>query len=516
MGGCVSSSWLPGARAHAARPTLRPYQETAIEGLRAHHRERPILMLPTGAGKTVVACALIHGAIERGGRVVFLVHRRELLKQARDRLADWGIEAGVVAAGWPSSPGPVQVASIATLARRDARPRASVVIVDECQHARAASWERTLEGYERDGACIIGLSATPYRLDGRGLGPMFGAIVAPVTVRELCDQGVLIDPRVLAPPPPDLDGVHRRGGDYVSSELHERYKGLEGDIIDHWRRHANGRRTVMFAVNIQHSIDLVARMVEAGIPAEHLDGSSPPEHRDAVLDRLRLGETLVVSNCMVLGEGWDLPALECAIIARPTASMALHRQMIGRIMRSCDDKDGALVLDHAGNTIRLGLVTDEVEVSLDGKAKRVADHPIRTCPACYCVCPIACSSCPECGHDFEVTEKERRGAPEETDGRLVDVKDMREHRAVFYAQLVTRAAQYGNRVGWARYKFKDQHGDWPSARTQLGRRAYEVERRHYVCRGYEPRVVARGRKTTCGRCWRDASEHETGRVALAW
>ena len=494
----------------ATAPVLRDYQERAITLVRECWRERPILMLPTGAGKTVVASAMIHAAVKKGRRVLFLVHRRELVRQAVTRLADWGIDAGVLAAGWKPSASPVQVASIQTLSRRGVRLLAGLVVVDECQHVRAKTWEEILDDYAKSGACTVGLSATPYRLDGRGLGHTFGRIVNPVTVQQLCDEGVLIEPRVFAPPGPDLKGVHKRGGEYVLSELAERMEKLEGNIIDHWLQIAKGMRTVVFAVDIQHSRQLVDRFNEAGVRAAHVDGTFSAGERDAVLDALAAGDLDLVSNCMVLGEGWDLPALECAVLARPTASLALHRQQIGRIMRAAPGKEGALVLDHAGNTLRHGRVTDEVEVSLDDRAKRDAALAIKTCPMCFYVCLSTAKECPECGHEFSAdTERER---PKESDGKLVEL-GKREHATQVYRDLVRKASRWGNRIGWARYKYKSGHGFWPSDRRGLGRGAAKIEADEYSCRGYEAKSRQYGGEV-CGRCFRREEQHE--RVGLSW
>lgn len=486
---------------------LRDYQERAVAELRAHWRERPILMLPTGAGKTVVAASIIQGAVAKGRRVLFLVHRRELVRQAVERLADWEVRSGVIAAGWPTAPAePVQVASIQTLARR-AKPAADVVIVDECQHARSDTWEELLDHYSEASACVLGLSATPYRLDGRGLGRTFGCIVRPVTVRELCELGVLVEPEVYAPPPPDLTGVPIVRGDYDLDALAQRMKDLCGDIVAHWFKHAQGRRTVAFACSVEHSETMVARFVEQGVRAAHLDGSMAHKDRDAVLAQLASGELELVSNCMVLGEGWDLPALECAILARPTASMALHRQQVGRIMRAAAGKGRAIVLDHAGNTVRLGFVTQEVDVKLDDRAKLAGEPPVKTCPGCFRVVPVNCMKCPECGYEFEDIEK--KTPPDETDETLVRLTPTSdENRREVYRHLVELASDRGSRLGWARHQFLERYGVWPSAAKPLGlgRSAGEVES-VYQCSGYEAKPSQWGEK--CGRCFKAGRGHVT-------
>ena len=507
-------------------------------------------MLPTGAGKTVVASAVIHGAVAKGKRILFLVHRRELVIQAVKRLADWGVEAGVIAAGWEPAPErPVQVASIQTLIRR-ARPTADVVIVDECQHARSETWEELLDHYsppagcceceplareEHEGpcrlapsACIIGLSATPYRLDGRGLGRTFGCVLNPVTVRQLCELGVLIAPRLLAPPGPDLRGVRKVAGEYDLGQVEERMRNLTGDIVSHWMRHARldplaGRtplaapgsqmKTVAFAISIAHSEALVERFLTAGVRAAHLDGTAGATERDNVLGALAHGELDLVSNCMVLGEGWDLPELQCAILARPTASLALHRQQIGRIMRAAPDKNGALVLDHAGNTHRHGLVTSEVEVSLDDRARIVEESPTKTCSECFCVVPANAQVCPECGHEWEVEHKDKT---RETDEELVEIQTTApEDREAWYRGLVAEANLTRKRLGWARYRYQEVCGAWPNAAPPagIGRSKAAAAENRYDCWTYEPKKSEWGER--CGRCFRDERAHEKSKLERA-
>ena len=482
---------------------LRDYQLRAVEDARAQYRlgkRRIVMMLPTGSGKTVIAASMIRSATDKGTRTLFLVHRRELVLQAAERLRAWGVEPGIIAAGTPEHRDrPCQVASIQTLARRE-RPDAGLVFVDECQHARAQTWSDLLDLYR--GSCVVGLSATPYRLDGLGLGALFESIVQPISVLELCESGVLVAPRVLAPPGPDLSGVRKVHGEYDLVQLSEVMEKLCGNTVEHWLKHGSGRKTVGFAVNIAHSCELVRRFQAAGVRAAHVDGGTSREERDSVLAQLRDGALDVVWNCMILGEGWDLPALSCAVLARPTASMALHRQQIGRIMRAADGKGEALVLDHAGNTHRHGLVTDHIDVSLADRAKRTVS-PFKTCPKCFCVVAIGESVCPECGHVWTVERAEENDKTEETDGQLVEFT--RASRREFYLGLVTEASARSRRLGWARYKFKEKFGAWPSSAGALGRKVQGEIEDGYTCPGYEGKASEWGER--CGWCCRARSDH---------
>ena len=429
---------------------LRPYQVTAVEAVLG--ADNPVLTLPTGAGKTVCAVEIIR---RHAGPVLFLAHRRELIAQAAAHLLRYGITAGVIQSGYAEHRNrPVQVASVQTLSRRTL-PAATLIIIDEAHHARAESYLKILDAYD---CPRIGLTATPARLDGRGLGKIFNTIIVGATARELCDDGTLIAPTVYAAPAPSMSGVAVERGDYnltMAAERFDRAK-ITGDIVAHWRKHASGRRTVVFAINVAHSKHIVERF---GSIAEHLDGSTPHDVRAGILRRLRSGETRVVSNCQVLTEGWDLPALEVAVIARPTASVVLHLQMIGRIMRAADGKAGALCLDHAGNHHRHGMVTDDRVWSLaDDKPKQVKST-IRTCPACYLIIPAGATECDGCGYTFPSRPV---AVVKEADGTLSLLNKLPfATRQAAWNQFEAQRIQFNFKPGYSLARYKQKFGDWP-------------------------------------------------------
>lgn len=419
---------------------------------------RVVLVLPVGAGKTVVAAEAIRIAASKNRRVLFLVHRIELVRQAVDRLAALGVIAGTITRD-TQDVRQVTVASIQTMRARECYPHADVVFLDECHHARAKTWMETLERYAD--AYVIGLTATPFRMDGQGLGDVFQELVVGVRTADLCNDGVLVEPDVYAPPGPDLKGVRVRRGDFEERALAtamEKPK-LVGDIVDHWKRLCPGRRTVAFATSIRHSEMIVNAFRAASVLCEHVDGRTPKEARAAALEHLREGRIHVVSNCDLFGEGTDLPALEVAILARPTASRALHIQQIGRIMRAAQGKECAIVLDHAGNTHRHGLVTDHIEYTLAGKIHAAVPR-IHRCPGCYVVLPAPVSPCPECGHEIIVPETpERAPAPETVAGELT--RYTRADEVEHYTLLIAQANAYNWRLGAARHRFKERFGKWP-------------------------------------------------------
>jgi len=237
---------------------------------------------------------------------------------------------------------------------------------------------------------------------------------------------------------------------------------VAGEVAGPAHGRFRGRHRAFFAVDIAHSQAIVEAFIAAGIPAEHLDGKTVRSEREAVLQRLRDGETLIVSNCMVLTEGWDLPALETAIIARPTASLNLHLQAVGRIMRACPGKDGAVVLDHAGNHHVHGRVTRRLEYSLDSGKKVGENDPLglRRCGACQLLFDPDEPCCPECGWTPEPPARERpsiHGA-----GRLVQFDDGDfAYRAQFWRLIEAQRMAAGYRPGWAAYRFRERFGTWP-------------------------------------------------------
>ena len=473
----------------ATAPRLREYQLHVIAEIEAAitaGRRRILLVAATGSGKTVIAGEVIHRAIARRERVLFLAHRREIIRQSSEKLHAVGVDHGILQAGSPTRPSErVQVASIATLHARAVRtrtidiPEADLVIVDEAHHSRARTYQRLLEFYPN--AIILGMTATPCRGDGRGLGNVFDVIVECPSVAELIDGKFLVGTRVYAPSRPDLKGVRVERGDYVESQLAERMDApkLIGDIVEHWHKHAERRRTVVFATGVKHSVHLRDEFRRSGVLAEHIDGGTPVEERDAILARLARGEIEVVCNCMVLTEGWDQPEVACLILARPTKSLGLYRQMAGRVLRPAPGKDHALILDHSGAVFDHGFAEDAITWTLheDRKAVNKAHERrggrggmprLTTCPECDAV-RFEGKGCSLCGWK----PRPKPEYIETAEGILGEVrrdKSVRvlpEDKSAFHAMLLYIAREKGRKPGWAAYKVKERFGTWPDSRFAL-------------------------------------------------
>jgi superfamily II DNA or RNA helicase len=443
---------------------LRPYQLEAVDALRKHvtaGNRKLLMVLPTGGGKTVVAAAMIRSAVERGKRVLFVAHRRELLTQTRAQLRRFGVEhVGIIRADDPLTDptAPVQVASIATLVRRD--PTAyDLCFIDECHRARADGYQSAVfDAYPN--AVHIGLTATPVRGDGRGLSPTYDALVVAARYSDLIAGGSIIAPRVFSTPLRiSLDGVRTTAGDYNTADLESAADKPEliGSLVDTWRARANGRRTVVFATGVDHSRSIVGEFQRRGVLAAHLDGETPEDERAQILLDLEAGNLEVVSNCMVLTEGWDQPAVKCCILARPTKSLGLYMQMAGRILRPWQDTE-ALLLDHAGNVDRHGFPHEDREWTLEeGAKKRPAEVQIKTCPECF-VAFQGPWPCPECGHVPEVKERE---PIRERAGELAERTTAEDPKRAFFLAQVETARGKGWKPGAASARYKEKFGAWP-------------------------------------------------------
>jgi len=455
---------------------LRPYQSQGIDRLRAAYAQgaRAVLCVaPTGAGKTVVASEIIRQAVAKGTRVLFLAHRTELIDQCAGKLQENAVEHGVIQGTRPQRPeAPVQVASVQTLARRQQIPDVDLIVTDECHHQTAASYQRITGRYPD--ARLLGLTATPYRLDGSGLGTIYQAMEVLATIPELIAGGFLVPPEVWGTPrTPDMQGVRRRGGDFAQGEAADMVDRphLVGDVVRTWADRALDRTTVVFAASVEHSRHLVAAFNAAGVRAAHLDAQTPADDRALVLAGLAGGRLSAVSNVGLLTEGWDLPRCACVSMARPTASRGLYMQMAGRGLRTCQGKDDCLILDHVGNTARHGFVTDHQSFTLaDGAQEPQGPAPARMCPRCYAYQPSALRSCQRCGYEWPARPAERRMI-EQRDGQLVRLLSADAARGVVDARgkadalirLRAEAAQAGRRPTWASTRFREIYGHWPDS-----------------------------------------------------
>lgn len=380
---------------------------------------------------TVVGSYIAKSASEKDRKVLFLVHREELARQASRTFTAFGVPHGLIMANVAfDRHRHVYVGMIDTV-----RPRLKagkldglhfdVVIADECHHSVSPTWKMVLDHFHERGAVILGLSATPQRLSGEPLKDVFEVMVPGPSVRDLINRGSLCDYTYFAPPSLiNLSEVKMRYGDFANKELEEASDkpAIIGDAIKHYRRLLAGKRAIVFAVSIKHSQHVVAQFNAAGIPAGHIDGTMDRAERKRVVAAFEAGEILILSNVNICTEGFDVKACDGVILLRATASLALHIQMVGRAMRPHETKERCVIVDHVGNFARHGLPDAEHEWSLEGRKKRKRgakdedEVAVKQCPTCY-FCHEPAPVCPSCGHAYEVKAREIT----QVDGELEEI-----------------------------------------------------------------------------------------------
>lgn len=388
---------------------LREYQSGAIDQAAskvAGGCRRLLLVSPTGSGKTVIASHIVLRSLAKGNPVLFIAHRKELIDQASKKLAAMSLPHGIIMAGCKPDPmAPVQIASLQTAIRRELPDHFKLIITDECHHAAAESYSKVYSQFPD--AVFIGLTATPYRADGAGLGDTFDDWVRVADIQELTDRGFLVPARYWSPTIPQLSSIRRKGADFDSEELGEAMskKHLIGSVVKHYQSIAGGERAICFAVNKFHAEELTNEFNACGVPAAFLHDGTGKRDRETMLAWHRLGKYMVIVNVGILSEGYDDPGVSVCIQARPTLSVGLHIQQIGRVLRPHPDKQFAKVIDHTGNVRRLGpMMEHPVDLSsgLRKKLKRNEDDiapALKTCRACYAVFPSDKEACPLCGAD---------------------------------------------------------------------------------------------------------------------
>lgn len=390
---------------------LWDFQNSAVRAVWDAYRRgltRVLLVSPGGSGKTVMLGAVARKAINEGRRVLVFAHRRELVFQAVEHFGRMGVtehRIGVLLPGLREEPDrPLQVGSVQTLyARLDTLPPADFVIVDEAHHAAADSYRAVAARYPK--ARWLGLTGTPFRLDGQGLKSVFDEMVVAAKSSELIATKRIALPRIFAAPEdalPNLQQLRRVAGDYALGPLSERMNRstLVGGLVHNYRRHADGETALVFAVSVAHSERIVRGFERAGIVAAHLDGTTSTRDREQILADFGSGKIKVLSNCMLLSEGYDLPRCGAVLLARPTLSLALYLQQVARALRWYHGKR-PVVLDHARNVRRFGLPHSDREFSLDdGVAHGAAASLVRECKSCGAFVSIGCRVCPECGTEF--------------------------------------------------------------------------------------------------------------------
>lgn len=457
---------------------LREYQLNGVEQLRrsyAKGRRSPLYVLPTGGGKSAVFGFVASEAQKKGKRALILVHRQELLIQASKTLTEFDVAHGLISPKFKGNDFPIQIASVQTVARRlnIYKDQFDLVVIDEAHHAVASSWANVIAS--QSSAKLLGVTATPWRMGGQGLGLKAGGafddlIIGPST-KWLISNGFLAPYRLFLPPTGvDLSGVKISKGDFDVSQLDQLMSNpkITGRATDHFQRYLAGKTAIAFCVTINHAQIVAAEFRSRGLRAETISGESTDFERADLLRRLGSGELDVLTSAELIGEGIDVPSVGGVMLLRPTHSLTLHLQQIGRALRFIQGKT-AIILDHVGNSLRHGLPDTEREWTLESRPKKKKsleslELKIRQCPVCFGAHEPA-DECPHCGH---VYESGGRGV-EQVDGELEELTDADRERMNWVRRQEVRRArtkeelekiarERGYKPGWVFMQMKHRGG----------------------------------------------------------
>lgn len=428
--------------------TLRPYQRSSVNNVIKHWHAgigRVCLVAPTGSGKSIMGGEVVLRARTAGADVLWVAHRRELIEQAADharrRIPDE--EVGIVCPGSPSTPlRPVQVCTVQSLLARGRRPRANLVVWDECHHYVSDDWSRLAEAYP--GARHLGLTATPERSDGRPLGDMFDQLVVAASYSQLLQDGYLAPCRAFR-------AIEATGSD------------LALNPVEAYRRHAEDSRAFLFAGSVEMAYKFSREFSSAGIPAKVVEANTPLEDRQQAIKDFRAGSVRVLCNVYALTEGVDVPQARTIILARNVTHVTPYLQMAGRVLRTHESKQDAILLDLTGATEKHGLPTEDRRYSLSGRGiSREGSKPIHTCQVCG-HCWIGARKCPACGFE-PPPPKVRRPKIYSAELREVYAGSATPHQAKVDQRnrLRNYAREHGYSLGWVAREYRRLFNEEPN------------------------------------------------------
>ena len=440
---------------------LRQYQIDLENGVRQAYREgyrSPCIVLPCGGGKSVIVADIAKQTTAKGNRVLFLVHRRELCDQIRNTFARWGVNMRLC-----------DIMMVQTAARRlSVLHEPKLIITDENHHCLASTYRKIYDHFPN--SRMVGVTATPVRLNGDGLGDVNDKLIIGVSAKWLIENNCLAPYDYYAPSIVDLSGAKVSRGEFTASSVEKIVlkKAVFGDVISYYRKLADGKQAICYCTSIRHSIEMAAAFNEAGIEAEHIDGDTPKAERDEVVKKFKSGEIDILCNVDLISEGFDVPDCECAILLRPTQSLTLYIQQAMRCMRYRPNKR-AIIIDHVGNYARHGLPDDDREWTLEKKDRsqhaeksESAENTVTQCPVCFLTfhskneAREAVRVCPYCGAEIPIKERkqieEKEAALEKIEGFRIDYSDPDSCKS--YSELLLYAKKHGYKPGWAYYQAK--------------------------------------------------------------
>ena len=452
---------------------LRSYQTKAISDLRDSFNKKgkksPLLVMPTGAGKTVVFAEISKSLAQNNKNVLILVHRKELIDQASKKLKAIKVNHGIIAAKYKPKKSNIQIASVQTLVRRLEKKlfEPSWIIIDEAHHAAAGSWQKIISTFSN--AYKIGCTATPIRLDGKGLADFFDDIVPGPSIQKLTQDKYLAPYRVFAPPLKlDLDKVKTVAGDYQKKHLEKEIDKVDiiGDAVTQYKKHAHGLPAIAFCISVKHAVDVCNKFKDAGYKSAIVHGEMSMEDRNDAIQGLANGKVEILTSVDVISEGTDVPDVSAAILLRPTKSEGLYLQQVGRILRPKEGKT-AIILDHVNSTRTHGFVDDIRKWSLNSKKKKNKNNQqalsVETCKKCFASYKPQ-PTCPVCGYQAQNREryiKQEEGELEELKRKEKQETEKQQQRILISSartmeELEMVAKMLGYKKGWAYRVFESR------------------------------------------------------------
>ena len=438
---------------------LRPYQNDLVEQLRTAWGDgykAPCIVLGCGGGKSCIVAEIARRTTWNGKRVLFLVHRKELVDQIFRTFVRWGVLMDLC-----------EIGMVQTFTRRLKKlKKPSLIITDENHHSLATSYKRIYE-YFPD-VPRVGVTATPVRLNGDGLGDVNDKLIIGVSTKWLIENKNLAPYDYYAPSIADLTGLHTKMGEYVTADIEKAMikNTVFGDVIKYYKQLAYGKKAVCYCASVKHSTATAKAFCDAGINAVHIDGSTAKSERDRIISDFRKGKITILCNVDLISEGFDVPDCECTILLRPTHSLTLYIQQSMRCMRYKPDKR-AIIIDHVGNYARHGMPDDDREWSLEKKPKQSRKKAeenqaerVKQCPECFytfALPPVGEQViCPHCKYIFPINE--RKVETDET-AKLIKVEgfklDLRTPDDCHsYQDLLEYAKKHNYKTGWAYYQAK--------------------------------------------------------------
>ncbi len=435
---------------------LRPYQTALVQKVHDNFRRGvkwACIVLPCGGGKSVIVAEIARRTTQKLNRVLFLVHRIELCEQIERTFRAWGVDMDFC-----------QIMMVQTACRRLKKiPRPVLIITDETHHSKSNSYRKIYDFFPD--AYRVGVTATPVRLDGSGLGDVYDTLIEGVSAKWLIENNFLSPYTYYAPTVADLNGIKIQRGEFETKSAENALfnRTVFGNVISHYRKLADGRQAICYCVSVKHSSAMADEFQTNGISAVHIDGTTPKAERQRIIEDFRNGRIKILCNVDLISEGFDVPDCECAILLRPTQSLTLYIQQSMRCMRYKSGKS-AVIIDHVGNYARFGMPDADRQWTLESrpkKARQQAENEVKVlqCPECFCTFQPDVKICPECGYAFPKKE------------RTLEVEDGAELRQITgfvlkyddssdqcrnYNDLVRYAKKKGYKMGWAYYQAKQR------------------------------------------------------------